>query len=47
MLRRILTALVLIPLVAALVVDAPSGVVAAVLGLVLLLALREFFRLGE
>jgi phosphatidate cytidylyltransferase len=47
MLRRILTALVLIPIVIALVWFAPSGLLAVVLGLVLLLALREFFRLGE
>ena len=47
MLRRILTALALIPVAVALVWYAPSGVVAVVLGLVLLLALREFFRLGE
>jgi phosphatidate cytidylyltransferase len=46
MLGRIATALVLIPVVVALVWWAPSAVVAGVLAVVLLLALHEFFDLG-
>jgi phosphatidate cytidylyltransferase len=46
LLSRIATALVLIPLVVALVWWAPSAVVAGVLVIVLLLALHEFFDLG-
>ena len=43
---RILTAAILIPVVVALVLWAPTGVVAAAAGAVALLALREFFLLG-
>jgi phosphatidate cytidylyltransferase len=47
MLRRILTALVLIPAVVALVWFAPPLVLAAVGAVVAILALHEFFDLGE
>src|SRR5277367_2050471 len=46
MLNRIVTALVLIPLVVALVWWAPSAGLAGVLAIVLLLALHEFFDIG-
>ncbi|MGA8145906.1 MAG: phosphatidate cytidylyltransferase [Candidatus Acidiferrales bacterium] len=47
MLRRIVTALVLIPIVVALVWWGPGWVLAAVAALVAILALVEFFDLGE
>ncbi|HKD62644.1 MAG TPA: phosphatidate cytidylyltransferase [Candidatus Acidoferrales bacterium] len=47
MLRRIFTALVLIPVVVALVWWGPAWVLAAVAALIAILALREFFDLGE
>jgi len=47
MLRRILTALVLIPAVVALVWWGPAWVLAAMAALVAILALVEFFDLGE
>ena len=47
MLRRILTAVVLIPAVVAIIWWAPPLVVAAVGTVVLLLAIREFFALGD
>lgn len=47
MLARILTACVLIPAVVALVWWGPSALLAAVAALVALLALMEFFHLGE
>lgn len=45
-LRRVLTAAVLIPAVAAVVLYAPTWVVALVAALVTILALREFFQLA-
>ena len=47
MLRRILTAVVLIPVVVALVWWGPAWVLAAVAALIAILALVEFFDLGE
>jgi phosphatidate cytidylyltransferase len=47
MLRRILTAAVLIPLVVLLVIYAPAIVVTAVATIALLLTLNEFFDLGD
>ncbi len=47
MLRRILTAAILIPVVVLIVWWAPSAAIAAVAALVLLLALDEFFRLAD
>jgi phosphatidate cytidylyltransferase len=47
MLRRIFTALVLIPIVVALVWWGPPSVLAAAAALIAILALREFFDLGE
>ena len=47
MLRRILTALVLIPIVVVLVWWGPAWVLAAVAALIAILALVEFFDLGE
>jgi phosphatidate cytidylyltransferase len=47
MLRRIFTALVLIPVVVALVWWGPAWVLAAVAALIAILALVEFFDLGE
>jgi phosphatidate cytidylyltransferase len=47
MLRRILTALVLIPVVVALVWFAPAWVLAGVAALIAILAMVEFFDLGE
>jgi phosphatidate cytidylyltransferase len=47
MLFRILTAVVLIPIVVAVVMWAPAAAMAALAALVLLLALDEFFRLTE
>jgi phosphatidate cytidylyltransferase len=47
MLRRIFTALVLIPIVVALVWWGPPPALAAVAALIAVLALREFFDLGE
>jgi phosphatidate cytidylyltransferase len=46
MLKRIVTAMVLIPLVVALVWWAPSAAVGGALAIVLLLALHEFFEIG-
>jgi phosphatidate cytidylyltransferase len=47
MLRRILTAAIVIPIVVLIVWWAPSAATAAVAALVLLLAMDEFFRLAE
>jgi phosphatidate cytidylyltransferase len=47
MLRRIATALILIPLVTALVWWGDSAIVAGVLAIILLLALQEFFSLSS
>ncbi len=47
MLRRLLIAVVLVPLVVGIVWWAPSGVTAALAALVVVLALDEFMRLGE
>jgi phosphatidate cytidylyltransferase len=47
MLRRILTALVLIPIVLALVWWGPAWLLAAIAALIAILALVEFFDLGE
>jgi len=47
MLARVLTAAVLLPVVVLAVTWGPSWVVAALVALVTLLALHEFFRLGE
>ena len=45
--KRVLTALVLIPVVVGLVLWSPTSVVAVALALVMLLALFEFFALGD
>jgi phosphatidate cytidylyltransferase len=45
--KRVATAVVLIPLVVGLVLAAPTALVAAVLALVILLAIFEYFSLGE
>jgi phosphatidate cytidylyltransferase len=47
MLRRIFTALVLIPIVVALVWWGPPSILTGVAGLIAILALNEFFDLGE
>ncbi len=47
MVKRLLTAAVLIPIVVLLVWWGPAALIAALVALVLLLALWEFFRLGE
>jgi phosphatidate cytidylyltransferase len=47
MLRRLVTAAVLIPIVVLVVLWTPSAVIAALAALVLLLALDEFFKLAE
>jgi phosphatidate cytidylyltransferase len=44
---RVLTALVLIPIVIAIVVFTPTGVVALATAMITVLALREFFALGD
>jgi phosphatidate cytidylyltransferase len=44
---RVLTALVLIPIVIAIVLFTPTYVVAIALGLITILALREYFALGD
>jgi len=45
--KRVATAVVLIPLVVSLVLAAPTGLVAVALALVILLAIFEYFSLGE
>ena len=45
--KRVVTAALLIPIVVWLVLFAPTPVVALVVGLIVLLALLEFFRLGD
>ena len=45
--KRVATAAVLIPVVVGLVLFAPTAIVAIVLGLVILLALFEYFALGD
>src|SRR5690348_17699875 len=45
--KRVATAVVLIPVVVALVLFAPTSVIALVLALITLLALFEYFALGE
>ncbi len=45
--KRVATAVVLIPLVVGLVLAAPTALVAAALALVILLAIFEYFSLGE
>jgi phosphatidate cytidylyltransferase len=47
LLKRVLTAVVLIPIVLLLVLEAPIAVLAAVAALVALLAVQELLRLGE
>src|ERR1700758_4487506 len=45
--KRVATAVVLIPLVVSLVLAASTGLVAVALALVILLAIFEYFSLGE
>jgi phosphatidate cytidylyltransferase len=45
--KRIVTAALLIPIVVALVLYAPAAVVALTVALIILLALLEFFRMGD
>ena len=45
--KRVATAAVLIPLVVSLVLAAPTGLVAVALASVILLAIFEYFSLGE
>lgn len=45
--KRVATAVVLIPLVVAVVLFAPTSVVAAAVALITILALREYFQLGD